>query len=327
MLRNNDPRLTVMDDCEVLNNASATLLGETLQDNTHLSKLNLRICGSTSEEGLRAILTGMSYSQVSTLLVYHNKDCHFTQELFRGLHNVSSLRHLYCAKVGDGESRAPQLSTEVLCKTFVCLEFVSLIGATSSTLLHGLGLALAQNTTVKALKLSHMDLRQQNMQALWTNALCLNNIISSLKLEDCQINDASVSLFCLSWSTESHIQHLKLPKNLLRPSAVLHLMSHVQENLPLMQSINLNGNIHIDYGGFIKIFSNLSCHHIKKICLRDCTRERVYTNHIVVGNMVRPQDHMIHPTLTVRTDTSGSRTTYDVYHRTKENANRATWHQ
>jgi len=43
--------------------------------------------------------------------------------------------------------------------------------------------------------------------------------------------------------------------------------------------------------------------------------------------MVRPQDHMIHPTLTVRTDTSGSRTTYDVYHRTKENAKRATWHQ
>jgi len=56
MLRNNDPRLTDMDETVILDNTSATLLGVALQDNNQLSKLDLRICGSTSYNGLWAII-------------------------------------------------------------------------------------------------------------------------------------------------------------------------------------------------------------------------------------------------------------------------------
>ena len=47
-----------------------------------------------------------------------------------------------------------------------------------------------------------------------------------------------------------------------------------------MESVDLNGNVYIEYDGLIQIFSDLSHHHIKKLYIQGCTRERVYINHI-----------------------------------------------
>ena len=289
--------MTRLENVQIRNDRAATVLGRSLVANTHLCQLEVVISGKTSKEGIDGLVAGLSKSNLFDLRFVHevnNYSGAVPHSFLTSFSKVSTVRRLYWIvnNPDNHELRVDCMSANMLCQSFVNLRYLEINGNISASILSALGLALAHNTSILALKLQDMTLNGRYMEFLWPHSLCMNHTITTLSFVNCQFNDSSVRMFCFHWSPASSITKMDLSGNLIRPSGAVYLLNHIKEHRPVMQMLSLCGNQHLDYEGLHVICANLKDNHINYVRLGDCIRSLQNEMHAVQGfEDMFPDDH------------------------------------
>jgi Ran GTPase-activating protein (RanGAP) involved in mRNA processing and transport len=136
--------------------------------------------------------------------------------------------------------------------------------------------ALHVNVSIAKLELSGVFIGERGVEILFAHGLRDNLGLTHLKLDDCELDDASVQELVDNWQPNSPICYLSLPRNNIRPDGALRLLG-VARHHPALRKLNLSGNNKIGYDGLRRIGESLSNQeNLTHVDLSDCEETLSY---------------------------------------------------